>query len=110
MTWREMVTLTQCRHLGSLIHHSNATETTLADRPKSTNLFWGKHPIKVCIKITRLLNEMLTHGAAVSEKREKKMNARQMDVNKKGKKEHELAAEEGGQNMPKKGFISKRGT
>lgn len=40
---------------------------------------------------------MLTHGAAVSEKREKKMNARQMDVNKKEKKEHELAAEEGGQ-------------
>lgn len=53
---------------------------------------------------------MLTHGAAVSEKREKKMNARQMDVNKKEKEEHELAAEEGGQNMPKKGFISKRGT
>lgn len=27
-----------------------------------TNLFRGKHPIKVCIEITRLLSEMLTHG------------------------------------------------
>lgn len=75
-------------------------QTKLAARPKATNLFWGKHPIKVCIKITWLLSEMLTHGAAVSE-REKIMNARQVDVKKKKKNKgkHILAAEEGGQNM-----------
>lgn len=75
----------------------------LAERPKATNLFGGKHPIKVCIKITWLLSEMLTHGAAVSEKREKIMNGRKSGCEEKGegkKKENTLAAEEGGPNMP----------
>lgn len=56
------------------------------DRPKTTNLFWGKHPIKVCIKITRLLNEMLTQGAAVSEKREKKNECKTNECELKGEK------------------------
>ena len=54
----------------------------LAATPPNTNLFRGKHPAKVCIEITRFLNKLLTHGAAVSETREE----RRM-TNECGKKE-----------------------
>lgn len=54
---------------------------------------------------------MLTHGAAVSEKEREKNECKTNECEqkwKRKKKKHKLAAEEGGQSMPKKGITLKK--